>query len=158
MTFTPSNTPTPLATFTPQPSATPTGPSQTPSPTISPYPFKLREDAVILTQNVMNTAGCAWQGLGGQVFGLDGNPLPGLQIHIFGADGDIDSFRQSGENSLYGAAGWEQPVGNTISARTYFVQLLSPQGTPVSERIQVTFPSDCTQNLAIVNFVQTRPF
>jgi hypothetical protein len=106
----------------------------------------------------MNTAGCAWQGLGGQVFGLDGNPLPGLQIHVFGADGDIDAFRTSGENSLYGVAGWEQPVGTAIASRTYFVELRSPQGTVISERIQITFPGACDQNLAIVNFAQTRPF
>ena len=157
-TLTPSSTPTPLATFTPQPSPTPTGPSPTSPPTVSPFPFKLREDAVIFTQNVINSAGCAWEGLGGQVFGLDGNPLPGLQIHVFSAEGDIDAIRQAGENSLYGPAGWEQPVSNTINNKTFFVQLLSPQGTVISERIQITFPSDCAQNLAIVNFIQTRPF
>jgi hypothetical protein len=158
ITFTPSETPTPLETFTAQPSPSPTGPTSTVEAPPSPYPFRLREESVILTQNFANAAGCAWQGFGGQVFGLDGNPLPGLQIHVYGSDTAADFYIQAGSNTLYGPAGWEQPVDTVINARTYFVQLLSAQGTVVSEPIQVTFPSDCAQNLALVNFVQTRPF
>ena len=157
ITDTPSHTPTPLATFTPQPTATPTGPTPTREPTVSPFPFTLRENQVILTQNFANAAGCAWQGLGGQVFDLNGNPLAsGLQIHVFG--GDLDRFVQVGSNTLYGPAGWEQPVDTTINTTTYFVELLSAQGTVISDRIQVTFPGDCAQNVAIIYFVQTRPF
>ncbi len=152
---TPSHTPTPLATFTPLPTATPTGPTPVPTEAPSPFPFQLRDDSVIFTQNFANTAGCAWQGVGGQVFGLDGNPLSGLQIHVFGSD--VDMFRQAGENTLYGPAGWEHKVADTINNTTYFVQLHSAQGTIISDRIQVTFPSDCAQNLALIYFVQTRP-
>lgn len=158
ITFTPSETPTPLETFTPLPSPSPTGPTATLEPTNSPFPFRLREESVILTQNFANAAGCAWQGFGGQVFGLDGNPLPGLQVHVYGSDTAVDFYIQAGSNTLYGPAGWEQPVDTVINSRTYFVQLLSAQGTIVSEPIQVTFPGDCAQNLALVNFVQTRPF
>jgi hypothetical protein len=155
----PSETPTPLATFTPLPSATPTGPSPTAPPTTSPYPFQLRDGNILLTQNFANAAGCAWQGLGGQVFGIDGQtPLTGLQVHVFNSEGTVDFFVQTGSNTLYGASGWEQPVDNVINTRTYFVELLSPQGTVISDRIQVTFPGDCAQNLALVYFVQTRPF
>lgn len=156
ITFTPSETPTPLATFTPQPSASPTGPTETFTPTTSPFPFRLREPNIVLTQNISNAAGCAWQGLGGQVFDLNGQPLAGLQVHVFGDA--VDFYVQSGSNTLYGPAGWEQPVDTIINTKTYFVELLSAQGTVVSDRIQVTFPGDCAQNLAIVNFAQTRPF
>lgn len=157
-TSTPSTTPTPEASFTPTPTASPTGPTATftPSPTSpSPFPFDLRENQVIFTQNFANTAGCAWQGIGGQVFDLAGNPLPGLQVHVFGSD--IDRFVQSGQNTLYGVAGWEQQVGNVISTNTYFVELQTAQGTVVSPSVQVTFPNDCARNLALVNFIQTRP-
>ncbi|MAS36724.1 MAG: hypothetical protein CL610_22155 [Anaerolineaceae bacterium] len=155
VTLPPSATPTPLATFTALPSASPTGPSPTAPPTDSPYPFRLREDNIILTQNFANSAGCAWQGFGGQVFGLDNDPLTGLQVHIYGEA--VDFYVQSGSNTLYGPAGWEQPVDNVINTRTYYVQLLSAQGTVISDPIQVTFPGDCAQNLALVNFIQTRP-
>lgn len=154
-TDTPADTATSPATFTPTPSETPSGPTVTQAPTISPFPFILRENTVNFTQNFANTAGCAWQGLGGQVFDLNTQPLSGYIIHVFG--GDIDRFVRSGDNTNYGVAGWEQQVSNAISGNTYYVELQSPQGTVVSERVQVSFPSNCDQNLALVNFIQTRP-
>lgn len=155
-TDTPSVTPTPSTSPTPSPTATPTGPTDTPVPTLSPFLYGLRDDQVIFTQNFANTAGCAWQGVGGQVFDINSTAVNGMQIHIFGPDIG-DRFVTSGSNSLYGAGGWEQPVDNKINGNTYYVELLSPGGTPISERIQVTFPTDCTRNLALVNFVQVRP-
>jgi hypothetical protein len=149
-------TPTSATSPTDPPTFTPTGASPTPTGTPSPFLFALRDQQVIFTQNFANTAGCAWQGIGGQVFDINGNPLTGLRIHIFG--GDTDLFTDSGNNSLYGPAGWEQPVDNKINNRTYFVELQTSEGTIVSEAVQVAFPSDCTKNLALVNFIQTREF
>jgi hypothetical protein len=154
-TDTPAATATTPPTFTPTQSETPSGPTATFTPTISPFPFVLRENTVNFTQNFANTAGCAWQGIGGQVFDLNLQPLAGYQIHVFG--GDIDRFVRSGDNTNYGVAGWEQQVSNAISSNTYYVELMSPQGTVISERVQVSFPSDCARNLALVNFIQTRP-
>jgi hypothetical protein len=157
ITTTPSDTPTPLATFTPQPTASPTGPTPTREPTLSPFPFALRENNITFTQNFSNSAGCAWQGIVGQVYDLNNNPMTGgLQVHVFG--GDIDRFVEVGTNTLVGAGGWEQVVDTTINTTTYFVELLSAQGTPISDRIQVTFPGDCGQNSAVIVFIQTRPF
>ncbi len=146
--------PTPSISPTPLPTETPTGPTSTLAPTQNPYLFELRQGQVILTQNFANTAGCAWQGLGGQVFNTEGTPLDGLKVHIFGTN--FDRIVDSGSNSLYGPGGWEVPVDNRISAQSYFVELMSPGGTVVSERIQVVFPSDCARNVALVNFIQTR--
>lgn len=154
-TFTPTETPTPLATFTPEPSATPTGPTPTFTPTISPFPFDLRNSTITFTQNTYNSAGCAWQGIGGQVTDTTGQPLNGIRVHVFGAG--IDAFTTSGDNTLYGAAGWEVPVDTVINGNTYFVELQSAQGTVISPRVQVAFPNDCTQNLAFLTFQQTRP-
>ncbi len=153
-TSTPSLTPTPANSDTPVPTETPTGPTPTLEPSLSPFLFDLREGNVIFTSNFANTAGCAWQGIGGQVFDLGGAPMDGLRLHVFG--GDIDRRVDSGSNSLYGAAGWEMPVDNKITANTYYVELESQGGTVISPRITVTFPSDCTKNLALVNFVQVR--
>ncbi len=154
-TDTPSNTPTPSISPTPEPSATPTGPTPTREPTLSPFLYMLRQDQVIFTQNFANTAGCAWQGIGGQVFDINSQGVNGLQIHVFGSD--IDRFVISGSNSLYGIGGWEVPVDNKINSQTYYVELLSAAGTVISPRIQVIFPSDCARNLALVNFIQSRP-
>lgn len=155
-TDTPSMTPTPSISPTPTPTETPTGPTDTPQPTLSPFLYDLRDQQVIFTQNFANTAGCAWQGLGGQVFDINDTAVNGMQIHVFGPNVG-DRFVTSGSNSLYGAGGWEQPVDNKINGGTYYVELLSPAGTAISPRIQVTFPTDCAQNLALVNFVQVRP-
>ena len=154
-TDTPAATDTPPPTFTVTATETPSGPTMTWTPTLSPFPFVLRQNEIVFTQNFANSAGCAWQGIGGQVFDLSLNPLTGYVVHVFG--GDIDRFVRSGDNTNYGAAGWEQQLANTINGNTYYVELQSPQGTVVSERVQVSFPSDCAQNLALVNFIQTRP-
>lgn len=154
-TDTPSATPTPSISPTASPTETPTGPTATLEPTLSPFLFDLREEQVIFTTNFANTAGCAWQGIGGQVFDLAGAPLTGLVIHIFGPNG-LDRTVQSGSNSLYGVAGWEFPVDNKINANTYTVELMSAGGTIVSRQITVTFPNDCARNLALVNFIQVR--
>jgi hypothetical protein len=153
-TDTPSITPTPAETDTPPPTETPSGPSPTPEPTLSPFLFDLREGEVILTTNFANTAGCAWQGIGGQVFDQTGAAFNGLRVHIFG--GEIDRRIDSGSNTLYGAGGWEMPVDNKINSNTYYVELESQGGTVVSPRITVTFPADCARNLALVNFIQVR--
>jgi hypothetical protein len=153
-TDTPSITPTPSVSPTAQPTETPTGPSPTAPPTVSPFLFDLREGQPIFTSNFANSAGCAWQGIGGQVFDMAGSPMVGLRLHIFG--GDIDRRVDSGSNSLYGPSGWEMPVDNKINPNTYYVELESQAGTVISPRISITFPSDCTQNLALVNFIQVR--
>jgi hypothetical protein len=160
ITDTPRPTDTPSATFTPSvsptftPTETPTGPSATPPPTLSPYLFDLRDGQVIFTKNFANSAGCAWQGIAGQVFDLNGSPLNGLRVHVFGTN--VDQFTESGTNSLYGGAGWEVATDNKISSASLFVELQSAGGTIVSPRITVSFPSNCDQNLALVYFKQVR--
>lgn len=162
ITDTPGPTLTPSETFTPSvsptftPSLTPTGPTPTLQPTISPYPFGLR-DSVRFTNNFANTQGCAWQGMGGQVLGIGGAELTGsFQVRVF--NNEIDRVVNIGSNSMYGPiSGWEVPVDTTINNRTYFVQLETVNGVQISPRIEVTFPQDCNQNAAIITFIQIRP-
>ncbi|GAB4571337.1 MAG: hypothetical protein Kow0077_07770 [Anaerolineae bacterium] len=155
----PSETPTGTATATFTPSITPTGPTPTFTFTPSPFPFGLR-GSVVFTANFANTAGCAWQGIGGQVFGLGGQGLTGYNIRVTGPGlGDGGVIVAVGSNTLYGApSGWEVFVSGQTNNNTYFVELLTANGTVVSPAVQVTFPNNCAQNLALVNFQQTRPF
>jgi hypothetical protein len=168
LTFTPSPTitPTPFVEPTQPPSPTQAGPTATftPAPTLpplitgpteSPFPFAAR-DQVVFTQNFANTAGCNWQGVGGQVFDLNGQPLTNIRVHVFGSG--VDLFAVSGSNTLYGVSGWEIQLTNGITTNSYVVELQSAQGTIISPQIAITFPADCARNLAVVNFVQTRPF
>jgi hypothetical protein len=156
-TDTPSITPTASTSPTFTPTFTPTGPTPTREPTTNPFLFDLRDNQVVFTQNfAVPAAGCLWQGLGGTVVDFAGQPLSGYIIHVFGPG--VDATTPTGSNSLYGqGSGWEIAVGNQINTNTYFVELQTSQGTIVSPRVQVQFPSDCARNLALVNFFQTRP-
>ena len=156
ITNTPGPTPTATATFTPTNTDVPTAAPSPTGPTPSPYPFALSDAQPNFTVNFANTAGCAWQGIGGQVYDVNGNPLTNIRVHVFGQN--FDQYTSSGTNSLYGVSGWEISVGTTISASTFVVELLSAQGTLISPSITVAFPGDCSRNLALVNFSQTRPF
>jgi hypothetical protein len=149
ITFTPSASPTFTATFTPA------GPTITFTPTVSPYLFDLREN-VNFVPNFTNTLGCAWQGIGGQVLGLDGLAYAGqAQIHVF--NDRFDRVVPMGSNTLYGGpTGYEIPVSDSINTEIFFIQLESTFGTQLSPRIQIQFPSDCARNAAIVNFIQKR--
>lgn len=161
-TLTPSITFTPAATETFTPTATPTGSTPTFTPSVSPFLFGLRE-AVRFTPNFANAAGCAWQGIGGQVIGLDGQPFAqNLQIHVY--NNGFDRRVSVGSNSLYGStgangvnSGWEVNVGTRITGDFFFVRLETINGTPVSDAIQLLFPNTCEGNLAILNFIQLRP-
>ncbi len=159
--LTPSETITSTLVVTPTdvPTATPTVNDFTPQPTQpppSPYPFILRDNQVIYTTNFANAAGCSWQGIGGQVFDLNGQPLQQIRIHVFDGKG-FDVYVASGSNTLYGLSGWEVPVSTGLTTNSYIVELQSQQGTPLSPQITVTFAADCGRNLALINFEQTRP-
>lgn len=165
-TMTPSFTPIPSATITPTlsptatlnvtltntPTATPTGPTSTAPPAL---PF-VGPASIQFTRNFANTAGCAWQGIGGQVLAIDGSSFTTpLQVHVYSVEQDFGRTL-TGTNSAYGTSGFEVRVGNTLNRLTYFVQLESRGGVPVSPAVQLTFPGDCNQNAAIVNFQQAR--
>jgi len=160
-TITDTRTPTPTDSITATPSITPSvtispGPSPTNPPTPSPFLFGA-DQPFTFQANFANSAGCAWQGIGGQVVGLDGQayPVP-LQVHVFSQGQGVDRVVQIGTNSLYGPGGYEIQVAPAINNLTYFVQLESPNGTAISETYQVTFSADCESNVALVNFRQLR--
>lgn len=153
ITATPDFTSTASVTPTDEATATPSGPSPTPP---SPYLFGVT-DEITFTRNFANSAGCAWQGIGGTVSGLNGAPYTTpLVVRVYGGGLVQDQTATSGTNSFYGPTGFEVQVANTISTSTYFVALESRAGTVVSDAIQVTFPGDCERNVALINFVQLR--
>lgn len=152
ITASPSPTETLSVTLTNTPEPTATGPTAPPPP---PYPFAAQPAQ--FTRNFANTAGCAWQGIGGQVLGLDGAAYTNtLQVHVYSQQQDFGRVF-TGTNSAYGVSGFEVRVANAITAGIYFVQLESRANIAISDAVQVTFPGDCEQNAAIINFEQVRP-
>lgn len=158
ITDTPGPTNTPENTPTPQPTPTPTGPTAIPTETEIPFAFRLREEPRFL-QNFANTLGCSWQGIGGQVFRLDGSEFFGaFRVRVFNSTGTFEQLVNIGTNSFYGpVTGWEVQVAPAPNTETYFVQL-ETQFSVASPRVQVTFPGNCLQNVALVNFIQSREF
>lgn len=151
----PTETAPPTETFTPSPTSN--IPTATPTETRSPYPFTVRGGMAVFTQNTFNTQGCAFQGIAGQVLSLQGGGLDGILIYAI-EPGGTERFTTSGFATAYGAGGYEIPVDTQINSRTYLVELRTSAGTPISERVQVTFPSNCDQNVALIYWTQTRPF
>ncbi len=160
-TRTPTNTRTATATRTPSRTKAPTN-TRTASPVITvtqPVPFKVQAGAPSFTAQFANpTLGCAYQGLAGQVFGMTGgDPVTGIQVNVSAATG-FNQTTVSGSNPQFGQAGWQVQVDTKPNNQTYVVELRNAQGVPISDKLSVTFPGGCNANLALVNFVQTRPF
>lgn len=168
-TSTPTTTPTPPPSFTPTitPTPEPTSPPATaipPTPTFtvtpapvtpratrSPHPFSY--EIVYETPYY----GCSWMGVAGTVEDLDGNPLVGYPIHIWG--GGIDTVVAAGSKQLYGDAGWEQFFTNQPSEvqGVFRVQIHAkddPNHPPISEEIVLDFSGYCSQSLARIVFIK----
>ena len=163
--WTPTNTPTitptpgPTNTRTPTltPSITPTfPPTRTPTPRVtrSPWPF---------TYEVSTSSpqyGCDWTGVAGHVEDLDGNPLIGYPVHIWGAGVDVvvSSGSNTQHNTIYGnQAAWEQFFDNKPKSMEIRVQLHDPYGEshlPISEEIVIKYPGYCGAALSYVVFTQ----
>jgi hypothetical protein len=150
--FTPTITPTPEPTVPPTDTPTPSlTPSPTPRVTRSPYPFTYE------LSYETPYYGCAWMGVAGTVQDIDGNPLEGYPIHIWG--GGIDVVVTSGDKQMYGDSGWEQFFNNAPmdAAGIFRVQIHArdnPDHPPVSEEIVLNFEGFCSKSLALVNFVK----
>lgn len=151
ITATPRDTNTPTATLSPTPTV---GPTNTAPP---PLPFAL-EGEVTLVPNTFNTAGCSWQGIGGQVLGINDQPYTTqLRVQVTGpGQSDLQPV-STGTNQFYGRSGFEVKVADAVTAATYTVTLQSPAGTVVAPPVRVTFPATCDQNTAILTFKQVRP-
>ncbi|MBN1260480.1 MAG: hypothetical protein JXB35_07350 [Anaerolineae bacterium] len=158
-TSTPTVTPTPPPTFTP--TATPTrGPTFTPAPprvtetptprvTRSPYPFTYE----VAYQTPFH--GCNWAGVAGLVQDLDGNPLTGYAVRVWG--GGLDRAPISGQAPMYGESGWEQFLNDhPIDVKGEFQVELHDKvtGARVSEVITLNFEPFCSQSMAFIVFTR----
>lgn len=119
--------------------------------TRSPFPFTVFGDEVQYIANP-NDQACRWASIAGSVTDIDGQPLPGLALHVMGEG--IDEIRFTGTALTYGDGGYEVFLNGAPLRSQYVVQLLSQTGTPISAEFTVTTSASCEENVAIVNFVQ----
>lgn len=162
LTFTPSSTPTPIPTDTPQPTNTPL-PTDTPVPEASVEAqaaetteevggFSLQGGRAIFITNPDGRGGCRWSSIAGTVSDASGQALNEYQIRILG-DG-VDETVISGTASGYGPGGFELQLGSTATDAEFAVQLLDPNGSPVSDVMTVTTSSRCDWNISVLRFVR----
>ena len=150
-TVTPQITVTGVFTPTRTPTATSTAATATNTPTTPPFPYVLTSSSPRVTSNFANTAGCAWSGIAGQVFGSNGLGKIGLTVHVFGSAPDAKSISGS-YNSSYGPGGWEVFITNVPVSRTYTVRLETSAGEALSADYPITTIDTCEANLMLIDF------
>lgn len=146
-TATPTSPPT--ATWTPRPPATAT-PTSTPSPTATPWPY-VQHGYTYMAPNDKNDAGCDWLGVGGQVYDVQGIPLPGVTVRVWAGAWEGEST--SGHHPEYGSAGWEVYLFDGPRDMTWSCQVVQG-GTGVSPVVvfTTTTSNGCNLNSVRIDF------
>jgi hypothetical protein len=80
-----------------------------------------------------------------------------VQIHVTSAAG-FNQTTTSNSNPAFGPGGWQIQTGVQPTSEAFTVELTNPQGIPLSPKVKVNFSGSCDQNLALINFFQTRPY
>lgn len=151
-TATPTITPTATVTDSPTPTVTPTE---------APKPIAVLADAPLFSQAFLHTdLGCAWMGVAGQVFNLEGNPLSNLVVSVTGTIGGqtVEGMGYTGAATGYGPGGYEIKLANQALAGTFWIQVLDLEGKALTDPFKFETSGRCEQNLAIVNFGQVYPY
>lgn len=149
----PPATATPLPTLGPTPTFTPIPAEAIQGPT-SLFPFVVTNNGAVYVPNG-NENGCDWASIAGSVTDLVAAPLDGYAIHISGDS--LDETVYSGSVQSFGPGAFELFLNGAPQVGTYTIQLLSPQGVPLSETYTITTRATCEENVAVVSFLQTRP-
>jgi hypothetical protein len=161
ITVEPTNTP-PIAFPTDEPTASPTlsvtvtgaiGPID---PTLASPGFAFELQTAVAYMPNLGTEGCNYMAIAGQVFDGDGDPLLGIPVVV--EDGDLFSALDfTGNATQYGPAGYEIYIDASPYAATFTVKLVSETGMALSDNVIVETSDSCSENIAIVNFVQVGP-
>ncbi len=106
---------------------------------------------------VQPEAGCAWTGVGGQVFDVNGAPVNGLVVKLSGAFGNQSILRYavSGSSQQFGEGGFDLYLSDSpMVANTLSVQLIDISGAAQSQPVMILTSNLCSANLVVINFRQ----
>ncbi len=160
--FTPPAT-TPPEGITPSafPSATPFPPTLTAlPPTATPasaFRFTVLPGSPLFSPAFLHAdLGCAWMGVAGQVFDVNGKPLSRLTVRVAGTAGGspVDALGVTGAADGYGPGGYEVKLADQAAAGIFWIELRDAEGAALSEPFSFETSGRCEQNLAVINFVQ----
>lgn len=122
-------------------------------------PYRKHWKSPKYTANFAHTdAGCQWQGIAGQVFDQDGNPISNLIVRVTGDwnGKPVTWLALTGvkDTKAYGPGAFEiffdsKPVDTTHKLR---VQVFSPFFKALTYNFYFDTFSDCEKNLVIINF------
>jgi hypothetical protein len=105
---------------------------------------------------VQPASGCAWTGLGGQVFDLQGQPVVGVVVRVTGTLGGapVDAAVLSGSSVKFGPGGYEVELAKKAVASngSLHIQLIDLSGAPLSPALALQTAADCGSNLQVVNW------
>ena len=153
-----SQTVQPTITFVPTRTATVTS---TATPEVLPFVLD-GEPEPVPSVMIRPALGCDWLVIAGQVWDLEGDPVIGLSLHLFGELGgfEIDRYVITGMEDaiVYGESGFEFAIEGLVvdSSGTLFIQLVDTNGLLLSLPYALDTYNDCQQNMILVNFKQVR--
>jgi hypothetical protein len=149
------------------PTNTPTRVGPTPTSTLVPptaipptqFSYGVQPGSPAFVPNFTNaTAGCAWQGIAGQVFNASGLPVINVVVKAGGTWNGTTStllgMGMTGASTLYGEGGYEVVLGTKAvnSTNTVWIQTYDLAGKALSDKVYISTYSDCSKNLTLVNF------
>jgi hypothetical protein len=105
-------------------------------------------------------AGCNWAGIGGQVFGLNGEAVTGLVVQVGGVLSGVEflSLGITGNSPALGEGGYEVKLADHPVATngTLWVQLFDVHGNPLSHRVFIETFGVCDRNFILLNFTEVQ--
>jgi hypothetical protein len=120
------------------------------------YPYGLQTGTPALLQNFVNTDGCNYLGVGGQVLKLDGDAVSGLVVEITGtlSGKNILNLALTGNAQNLGPGGYAIKIGDqpVDSSGTLKIQVFDLNGAPQTPLIPIDTFADCNKNFILVNF------
>jgi hypothetical protein len=129
----------------------PPTPASSAPPTGEPLPYPFQAQPVTYSANG-NGRGCEWASIAGTVTALDGSALNAYRVRITSTTVDTTVF--SGAAATFGPGGYEFPIGGAPAAERFTVQLLSPEGAPLTAPLTVDTRAACAENVARLDFVE----
>ena len=156
-----TQTPTEILTNTLSPTFTPQStPTLTPTPELLPFTRYGEPEAMSSSMIPQQKLDCDWLVIAGQVWDLQGGPVVGLALRLYGELGGtaIDRTVLSGSALAYGESGYQFALEGMVidSVDSLFIQLVDSNGLLFSHTYAIQTFSDCDMNLILVNFKQVR--
>lgn len=120
------------------------------------FPYGLQSGTPATLQNFVNSDGCNYLGVGGQVLKLNGDAVSGMVVEITGtlSGKNILNLALTGSAQNLGPGGYAIKIGDqpVASSGTLKIQVFDLKGTPQTPLIPIDTYADCNKNFILVNF------